>query len=103
MLPEKDTSQITHLYHPRCDCQMRSLLAGFSLSSNGHVKRPLGRTTTLCSLGRAPPNKLQCLPKDERHVLCLTPNWPSGEGGMATVYLADDLKHKRKVVLKEAT
>ncbi len=23
-----------------------------------------------------------------------------GEGGMATVYLADDLKHKRKVALK---
>ncbi len=25
-----------------------------------------------------------------------------GEGGMATVYLADDLKHERKVVLKES-
>ncbi len=25
-----------------------------------------------------------------------------GEGGMATVYLADDLRHERKVVLKEA-
>ncbi len=24
-----------------------------------------------------------------------------GEGGMATVYLADDLKHERKVALKE--
>jgi serine/threonine-protein kinase len=23
-----------------------------------------------------------------------------GEGGMATVYLADDIKHKRKVALK---
>ena len=26
-----------------------------------------------------------------------------GEGGMATVYLADDLKHERKVALKEPT
>ncbi len=26
-----------------------------------------------------------------------------GEGGMATVYLAEDLKHERKVALKEAT
>ena len=25
-----------------------------------------------------------------------------GEGGMATVYLAEDLKHKRKVALKAA-
>jgi len=25
------------------------------------------------------------------------------EGGMATVYLADDLKHERKVALKEPT
>ncbi len=25
-----------------------------------------------------------------------------GEGGMATVYLAEDLKHKRKVAVKES-
>ena len=25
-----------------------------------------------------------------------------GEGGMATVYVADDLKHERKVALKES-
>ena len=41
--------------------------------------------------------------KDEWHALCLMPKWPSGEGAMATVYLADDLKHERKVALKEAT